>query len=49
MKEFLCKQCVWVNSQPNENGMVHCKLLDRNVYGGSMPCPDGELYEPPFR
>lgn len=48
MADFRCKDCIWVNSQPNENGMVHCKYLDRNVYGGSMPCPNFELYEPPF-
>lgn len=49
MKEYVCKNCVWVNSQPNENGMVHCKWLKRNVYGGSVPCDNWELYEPPFR
>lgn len=49
MEKYLCKDCIWVNSQANESGMVYCKLLNQNVYGGSVPCPSFELYVPPTK
>mgnify|MGYP006976583707 CR=1 FL=1 len=49
MKECLCKNCIWVTSQPNEMGMVRCKILQTAVYGGSKPCKDFELYDPENR
>ena len=48
-KERLCKNCIWVNSQANESGMVHCKYLNCAVYGNSQPCAHYELYDPENR
>ena len=45
-KERLCKNCVWVNSQANESGMVYCKWLQTGVWGDSEPCAWFELYDP---
>lgn len=44
-KERLCKNCIWVNSQANESGMVHCKYLQIGVYGNSQPCAQFEWYD----
>lgn len=48
-KERLCKNCIWVNSQANESGMIHCKFLNCAVYGDSQPCAQFELYDPENR
>lgn len=48
-KKRLCKHCIWVNSQANENGMVHCKFLNCGVYGDSQPCAQFEWYDPKDR
>lgn len=48
-RKYLCKDCIWVNSQANESGMVHCKFLLIAVYGNSQPCHQFELYDPKNR
>ena len=48
-KERLCKNCIWVSSQPNESGMIRCKYLQIAVDGNSQPCHQFELYDPENR
>lgn len=48
-RECLCKNCIWVDSQANQFGMVHCKFLKIAVYGRSLPCHHFELYDPKNR
>ena len=48
-KERLCKNCIWINSQANESGMLYCKFQQCAVYGGSQPCAKYELYDPENR
>lgn len=48
-KERKCKNCIWVNSQANESGMIRCKYLNCAVYGDSQPCAQFELYDPENR
>lgn len=45
----MCKNCIWVNSQANESGMVHCKYLNYVIWEDSQPCAKFELYDPENR
>lgn len=44
--ERKCKNCIWINSQANESGMIYCRYLACAVYGDSQPCAQYELYDP---
>lgn len=44
-----CKDCVWCISQPNKEGMIHCKLRHYGMYGDSLACIFFERYDPKNR
>lgn len=41
-----CINCIWRQSQPNDQGIVYCKFLDLGVYQNSVACSHFEYYEP---
>lgn len=44
-----CADCIWCITQPNQERMIHCKLLGCGVYAGSVACQHFEPYDPKNR